>query len=74
MQPDASGATARWEPAMIRFRIRDLLWLNLIFAISVAWGLDHFRAAEREGWRNYHYERLGILYQNTKADLRKLQK
>ena len=59
---------------MFRFRIRDFLWLNLVVAIAVAWVLDHFHALEREGQHNYHYERLGVLYQNAKADLRKLQK
>ena len=59
---------------MFRFQIRDLLWLNLVVAIAVAWALDHFHALEREGQRNHQYERLGILFQNAKADLRKLQK
>ena len=59
---------------MSRFRIRDLLWLNLVVAIAVAWALDHLHALEREGQSNYHYGRLAELYQNAKADLRKLQK
>ncbi len=59
---------------MFRFQIRDLLWLNLVVAIAIAWALDHTHALEREGLHNSQHERLGILYQNAKADLRKLQK
>jgi hypothetical protein len=30
---------------MFRFSIRDVLWLTVVVALAVAWGLDHWSAA-----------------------------
>jgi len=38
----------RW----LRFTIRDLLWLALLAAVLVSWGLDHHRLSQRLAERN----------------------
>lgn len=30
---------------MFRFTIRDVMWLTLLVALAVAWGIDHWRQA-----------------------------
>jgi hypothetical protein len=32
---------------MFRFTIRDMLWLTVVVALGIGWGLDHRRSAER---------------------------
>ena len=33
---------------MFRFTIRDVLWLTVVVALAVGWGVQHRRAAARE--------------------------
>ena len=33
---------------MFRFTIRDVLWLTVVVALAVAWGVDRSRMARRE--------------------------
>jgi hypothetical protein len=32
-------------PAMLRFTIRDMLWLTVMVAVGVTWSIDHSRLA-----------------------------
>jgi hypothetical protein len=33
---------------MFRFTIRDVLWLTVVVALGVGWGVEHRRAAARD--------------------------
>ena len=33
---------------MFRFTIRDVLWLTVVVALGVGWGIEHRRAAARD--------------------------
>jgi len=39
---------------MIRFTIRDLLWLTLVVALAVGWRRDNRALAHVDGWWEHH--------------------
>jgi hypothetical protein len=36
------------EPLMLRFTIRDVLWLTVVVALAVGWGLDRVQLQRAE--------------------------
>jgi len=39
---------------MLRFTIRDVLWLTVVVALAVAWRIDHSRlATDAANWRYF---------------------
>jgi hypothetical protein len=41
------------EPPMFRFMIRDVLWLTVVVALAVAWGVDRGHlGTNRELWKD----------------------
>jgi len=38
---------SRKRSSMLRFTIRDVLWLTLVVGLAVGWGLDRRRLEER---------------------------
>ena len=65
---------------MLRFTIRELLWLTVVVALLVAWAIDHQRLSSRDDeaalWRDvalkYHQRVLQL--QNDALARRKLHK
>ena len=51
---------------MFRFSIRDLLWLHLVVALAVAWGISWFRTNSRLWERENECQRLGLALQQTR--------
>jgi hypothetical protein len=53
---------------MFRFTIRDVLWLTVVAALAMGWGLDHRFLADDAARNRTYRERMGAHYNKAIAD------